>query len=108
MSGIVQFYYIVFDIDIQSILLDCDFFFKDTAPSVIYTYLHTLSLHDALPISAASGSSSTPSARRTSRPHSSTSALCRDRTFCSFTSWETASQAVTSGDRKSTRLNSSQ
>src|SRR3546814_18135653 len=25
-------------------------FFKDTAPPEIYTYLHTLSLHDALPI----------------------------------------------------------
>src|SRR3546814_4001387 len=27
------------------------FFFKETATTVIYTYLHTLSLHDALPIS---------------------------------------------------------
>src|SRR3546814_7905165 len=27
------------------------FFFKDTATTEIYTYLHTLSLHDALPIS---------------------------------------------------------
>src|SRR3546814_1616376 len=26
------------------------FFFKDTAPTEIYTYGHTLSLHDALPI----------------------------------------------------------
>src|SRR3546814_11118891 len=26
------------------------FFFKDTATTDIYTYLHTLSLHDALPI----------------------------------------------------------
>src|SRR3546814_17041278 len=26
------------------------FFFKDTATTEIYTYLHTLSLHDALPI----------------------------------------------------------
>src|SRR6059058_2374869 len=30
------------------------FFFNDTAPTEIYTSLHTLSLHDALPISAAS------------------------------------------------------
>src|SRR3546814_16793954 len=29
----------------------CFFFFTDTAPTDIYTYLHTLSLHDALPIS---------------------------------------------------------
>src|SRR3546814_14199993 len=28
-------------------------FFKDTATTEIYTYLHTLSLHDALPIPAA-------------------------------------------------------
>src|SRR3546814_12418271 len=27
------------------------FFFNDTATTEIYTYLHTLSLHDALPIS---------------------------------------------------------
>src|SRR3546814_12781774 len=30
--------------------LSC-FFFNDTATTEIYTYLHTLSLHDALPIS---------------------------------------------------------
>src|SRR3546814_17357739 len=29
------------------------FFFKDTATTEIYTYRHTLSLHDALPISIA-------------------------------------------------------
>src|SRR3546814_16111350 len=29
----------------------CLFFFNDTATTDIYTYLHTLSLHDALPIS---------------------------------------------------------
>src|SRR3546814_11322315 len=28
------------------------FFFNDTAPTEIYTYFHTLSLHDALPILA--------------------------------------------------------
>src|SRR3546814_6736488 len=28
------------------------FFFNDQAPTEIHTYLHTLSLHDALPISA--------------------------------------------------------
>src|SRR3546814_11652277 len=28
------------------------FFFKDTATTEIYTYLHTLALHDALPISS--------------------------------------------------------
>src|SRR3546814_4445984 len=31
----------------------CYFFFNDTATTEIYTYRHTLSLHDALPISPA-------------------------------------------------------
>src|SRR3546814_14238143 len=31
------------------------FFFNDTATTVIYPYGHTLSLHDALPISSGSG-----------------------------------------------------
>src|SRR3546814_18016425 len=31
------------------------FYFIDTATTYIYTYLHPLSLHDALPISGASG-----------------------------------------------------
>src|SRR3546814_15188123 len=30
--------------------LSCAFFFNDPATTEIYTYLHTLSLHDALPI----------------------------------------------------------
>src|SRR3546814_12464412 len=30
----------------------CIFFFKETATTEIYTFLHTLSLHDALPICA--------------------------------------------------------
>src|SRR3546814_5457779 len=33
-------------------LLSCFFFFNRTATTEIYTYLHTLSLHDALPIYA--------------------------------------------------------
>src|SRR3546814_12583512 len=34
------------------VLLDCivSFFFNDTSTTEIYTYCHTLSLHDALPI----------------------------------------------------------
>src|SRR3546814_20518385 len=32
----------------------CDFFFKDPATTEIYTYGHTLALHDALPIYHAS------------------------------------------------------
>src|SRR3546814_18010444 len=34
------------------ILLFCYLFFNDTATTEIYTYGHTLSLHDALPISS--------------------------------------------------------
>src|SRR3546814_15578274 len=34
---------------------DISFFFNDTATTEIYTYGHTLSLHDALPIFAGSG-----------------------------------------------------
>src|SRR3546814_2321432 len=34
----------------MSTLVSFFFFFNDTAPTEIYTYLHTLSLHDALPI----------------------------------------------------------
>src|ERR1041385_9466137 len=56
----------------------CSFFFNDTATTEIYT----LSLHDALPISAG---------RRTARSTSRT--------------WPRCSSAAT--DRKSTRLNSS-
>src|SRR3546814_14956703 len=36
--------------DVVCVLFYC-FFFNDTPPTEIYTYLHTLSLHDALPIS---------------------------------------------------------
>src|SRR3546814_774000 len=34
-----------------TIIVSLFFFFNDTAPTAIYTYLHNLSLHDALPIS---------------------------------------------------------
>src|SRR3546814_14062289 len=33
-------------------MMFCSFFFNDTPTTEIYTYLHTLSLHDALPIFA--------------------------------------------------------
>src|SRR3546814_16842711 len=34
----------------ESLWVNLSFFFNDTATTVIYTYGHTLSLHDALPI----------------------------------------------------------
>src|SRR3546814_17525724 len=38
-----------------SVVIFFFFFFNDTATTEIYTYLHTLSLHDALPISSLDG-----------------------------------------------------
>src|SRR3546814_11911630 len=46
--------YTVYDVIVYNFVVKdvCDvFFFNDTATTKIYTYLHTLSLHDALPIS---------------------------------------------------------
>src|SRR5260221_1816194 len=65
------------------------FFFNDTATTEIYT----LSLHDALPISPASGTTSAP-ARRSDRPPRP--GLIR-----------VGRSDRLAGDRKSTRLNSS-
>src|SRR3546814_17306518 len=42
----------------------CSFFFNDTATTEIYTYLHTLSLHDALPIWGADEAPGRPRRRR--------------------------------------------
>src|SRR3546814_4324539 len=43
-------------------------FFNDTATTEIYTYLHTLSLHDALPICKQSARRRLPTGRRAARP----------------------------------------
>src|SRR6184192_814868 len=56
------------------------FFFKDTATTEIYTSIDTLSLHDALPISACEFSTSTvvrcpPAASRCTRSEEHTSEL---------------------------------
>src|SRR3546814_16833082 len=37
----------------RCICMYCSFFFNDTATTEIYTYCHTLALHDALPICSA-------------------------------------------------------
>src|SRR3546814_15353132 len=77
----------------------CFFFFNDTATTEIYTYWHTLSLHDALPISQREGGD------RRGRGPAVRSARCpggrsdrHDRGGVRF---------VPQADRKSTRLNSS-
>src|SRR3546814_9039502 len=44
------------------------FFFNETATTEIYTYCHTLSLHDALPISSGVASVTGPATSTTSAP----------------------------------------
>src|SRR3546814_14733910 len=94
------------------------FFFNDTATTEIYTYGHTLSLHDALPISRSlsvvewssmvtgfftgeTGGSRTPEhiAAVTVARHAALAMMRLSRV--------TALSALAAGDRKSTRLNSS-
>src|SRR2546430_17131216 len=74
----------------RSLVLPVIFFFNDTATTEIYT----LSLHDALPIFAAT-------LQR---------AACIDRVRASFLQWRVVQKCVwprAQEDRKSTRLNSS-
>src|SRR2546426_5119786 len=73
------------------------FFFNDTATTEIYT----LSLHDALPISATS--TATPSTGHMSRGVS----CAATRSSCGSTVERSESIPAGSTDRKSTRLNSS-
>src|SRR3546814_1769302 len=61
------------------------FFFKDTAPTDIYPYGHTLSLHDALPIFTAT------------RTASSGTALCRRSCSSRVTTPEAAASSPTPG-----------
>src|SRR3546814_14837622 len=80
------------------------FFFNDTATTEIYTYCHTLSRHDALPIwmtPTARGSAPPRSSRRGRRPGSGGS-----RPLGGNRPGRGGRNPVGS-DRKSTRLNSS-
>src|SRR3546814_12754504 len=52
----------------------CFFFFNETAPTEIYTYLPPLSLHDALPISAADGTAKAGAAAAGAAPVGAASA----------------------------------
>src|SRR3546814_20201670 len=87
------------------------FFFNDTATTEIYTYGHTLSLHDALPISATSptgpvGCSTTSGTRWVAC--STTSPTRSEPTGAERTGEEIEDEADRiEEDRKSTRLNSS-
>src|SRR3546814_9609702 len=90
-------------------LLSCFFFFNRTATTEIYTYLHTLSLHDALPIYA----------RRAGRirfraPHLAVGAAARpERSAVAHVAAHRngrrsgLERRLAQRDRKSTRLNSS-
>src|SRR5207253_10417396 len=80
--------------------ISLSFFFNDTAPPEIYT----LSLHDALPISARTRAACRRSAARASgfRSSSTWSPCCS-----SFSTSRRCSLFLGERDRKSTRLNSS-
>src|SRR3546814_17413406 len=86
------------------------FFFKDTATTDIYTYCHTLSLHDALPICGTCHAR--PSSGRCGKLPASQLARNRGnqpgllyRRLCLQSHHPNLSRG--GGDRKSTRLNSS-
>src|SRR3546814_14236548 len=93
------------------------FFFNDTATTEIYTYLHTLSLHDALPIYA--NPPNTWMLYRTmpsrAKPRSASSHSLRSATASGTATAEIVGASRLElggsirdmGDRKSTRLNSS-
>src|SRR3546814_20916853 len=94
------------------------YFFNDTATTEIYTYLHTLSLHDALPICSRHAPTDAPGrrasnlVRRQIRRRSSTHGvesrwlafLCR---HSGHVPREPGKDRRGRRDRKSTRLNSS-
>src|SRR2546422_5376012 len=75
------------------------FFFNDTATTEIYT----LSLHDALPISAGS----TPATSGCGTPTATSSCATARRTSSSRAARTSRPSRSSSADRKSTRLNSS-
>src|SRR3546814_16380277 len=83
-----------------ALLMCVVFFFNDSATTEIYTYLHTLSLHDALPISAW---------RRPWNARSRPATAAAQRRLRAWP-WQTTGHSPrdpVSADRKSTRLNSS-
>src|SRR3546814_19184695 len=102
----------------------CYFFFKYTAVTKIYTYRHTLSLHDALPIfkvpehdrGVGEVQPVAPIGRRLAVRRGSEQAIFEAQLNASFAvgAWPVNGidgfiqvEIVHKGDRKSTRLNSS-
>src|SRR3546814_15700851 len=98
--------YVFFIVMQQYVLCIFLFFFKYPAPTEIYTYLHTLSLHDALPISSTDPPMTTAKERLASR-RSPTSPSRRGGGSVAMTVQWPSRAFTRSGDRKSTRLNSS-
>src|SRR3546814_16709025 len=95
------------------------FFFNDPATNEIYTYVHTLSLHDALPISLAAQqrvifgaqrgvAGGADDVRLVPRHAALTPACaCRGRSAAAPAPAPCRRRAACHRDRKSTRLNSS-
>src|SRR3546814_19350130 len=90
------------------------FFFNDTATTEIYTYCHTLSLHDALPIYVVDASEAasiiTSFKLQTGIPLTRAEAAATPTPRAPAASARRAAQiesAAAPRDRKSTRLNSS-
>src|SRR3546814_20359208 len=87
------------------------FFFNDTATTEIYTYLHTLSLHDSLPIfiDGRVARIGRPEEFGSSPPAADDRIDARGRAVVPglINAHEHIAWRNTKGDRKSTRLNSS-
>src|SRR3546814_15099619 len=88
------------------------FFFNDPATTEIYTYLHTLSLHDALPIWSLTAKISAtraiePEVMNCFTPLITHVSPTRRARVCRAEASEPACGSVRQKDRKSTRLNSS-
>src|SRR3546814_17817761 len=71
---------IFFDCHVIFVCIVFCFFFNDTATTEIYTYGHTLSLHDALPISKSAALRTRETSRRRQRKSPKHSRLVRCRT----------------------------
>src|SRR3712207_6952675 len=86
-------------------MLRCCVFFNDTATTEIYT----LSLHDALPIFALSGSNANLIERNQPIPEANDQGIWLDRSHSNRIEYNTTAHELVSlwEDRKSTRLNSS-
>src|SRR3546814_20451379 len=95
-------------IELTRLLVCLLFLFKDTATTDIYTYSHTLSLHDALPISTGSVSARGRRRRRLDlRPGRSRCRPVGPFLFEAVEFLPVLGAVAVARDRKSTRLNSS-